>query len=155
MGTVKWNKNMYKLFTFLFLSFGYAPIPWHYNLGEAKTIAQKEHRHILLNFSGSDWCGPCIRMHREIFGTDVFEHMADSSLVMVNADFPRMKKNQLPAAQQQLNDGMADQYNSRGKFPYTVLLTADGRVLKAWDGFPGLAPEAFAREVQTIIDNDK
>lgn len=155
MGNVKWNKNMYKLFTFLFLSFGYAPIAWHYNLCEAKTIAQKEHRHILLNFSGSDWCGPCIRMHREIFGTDVFEHMADSSLVMVNADFPRMKKNQLPAAQQQLNDGMADQYNSRGKFPYTVLLTADGRVLKAWDGFPGEAPEAFAREVQTIIDNDK
>ena len=94
-------------------------------------------------------------MHREIFETDVFGRMADSSLVMVNADFPRMKKDQLPAAQQKLNDAMADQYDSQGKFPYTVLLTADGKVLKAWDGFPGTTPDAFAREVQTIIDNDK
>jgi uncharacterized protein YyaL (SSP411 family) len=146
---------MYRLIALLFLSFGYAQVPWYYNLDEAKTIAQKEHRHILLNFSGSDWCGPCIRMHREIFETEVFEHMADSTLVMVNADFPRMKKNQLPAAQQQLNDAMADKYNSKGKFPYTVLLTADGKILKAWDGFPSTAPDAFAREVQTIIDNDK
>lgn len=146
---------MYRLVALFFLSFGYAQVPWYYNLDEAKTIAQKEHRHILLNFSGSDWCGPCIRMHREIFETEVFEHMADSSLVMVNADFPRMKKNQLPAAQQQLNDAMADKYNSKGKFPYTVLLTADGKILKTWDGFPGTAPDAFAHEVQTIIDNDK
>ena len=134
---------------------GYGSVSWHYNLDEAKTIAQKEHRHILLNFSGSDWCGPCIRLHREIFETEVFGHMADSSLVMVNADFPRMKKDQLTAAQQKLNDAMADQYDSKGKFPYTVLLTADGKVLKAWDGFPGTTPDAFAREVQTAIDNDK
>lgn len=134
---------------------GGSGVSWHYNLDEAKKIAQKEHRHILLNFSGSDWCGPCIRMHREIFETEVFEHLADSSLVMVNADFPRMKKDQLPAAQQKLNDAMADQYDSKGKFPYTVLLTADGKVLKAWDGFPGTTPDAFASEVQTIIENDK
>jgi len=137
------------------VSLGYAGVPWHYNLDEAKAIAQKEHRHILLNFSGSDWCGPCIRMHHEIFETTVFEQLADSALVMVNADFPRMKKNQLPATQQKLNDAMADRYDSQGKFPYTVLLTADGKVLKAWDGFPGTTPDAFAREVNTIIDNDK
>ena len=147
--------SMYRSIISLLLSVGYAVIPWHYNLDEAKGIAQKEHRHILLNFSGSDWCGPCIRMHNEIFGTEVFEHMADSSLVMVNADFPRMKKNHLPTAHQQLNDAMADKYNSKGKFPYTVLLTADGKLLKAWEGFPGTAPDAFAQEVRTIIDNDK
>ncbi len=144
--------------TLALLGLCYAGIPnisWHYNLDEAKTIAQKEHRHILLNFSGSDWCGPCIRMHREIFGAEVFGHLADSSLIMVNADFPRMKKDQLPAGQQKLNDAMADQYDSQGKFPYTVLLTADGKVLKAWDGFPDETPDAFAHEVQTIIDNDK
>ena len=146
---------MIRLLTYILLSIAPHTISWHYNLDEAKTIAAKEHRHILLNFSGSDWCGPCIRLHKEIFGTDVFEHMADSSLVMVNADFPRMKKNQLPATQQQLNDAMADKYNSKGKFPYTVLLTADGKMLKAWDGFPGTTPEAFAHEVQSIIDTDK
>jgi uncharacterized protein YyaL (SSP411 family) len=146
---------MFRLITLAILGLGYAEVPWYYNLDEAKAIAQKEHRHILLNFSGSDWCGPCIRMHREIFETSVFEQMADSSLVMVNADFPRMKKDQLPAAQQKLNDAMADRYDSKGKFPYTVLLTAGGKVLKAWDGFPGTTPDAFAREIKTIIDKDK
>lgn len=146
---------MLKSITLILLSLGPVTVPWHYNLDEAKAIAHREHRHILLNFSGSDWCGPCIRMHREIFGADVFERMADSSLVMVNADFPRMKRNQLPAGQQKLNDAMADKYDSQGKFPYTLLLTADGRVLKTWDGFPGMTPDAFARAVQTIIDNDK
>ena len=40
---------------------------WHVNMEEAQQIARKEHRHILLNFSGSDWCGPCIVLRKEVF----------------------------------------------------------------------------------------
>ncbi|MBS1733393.1 MAG: thioredoxin family protein, partial [Bacteroidetes bacterium] len=69
---------------------------WQPDFETAKKLAKEKHQLILLNFSGSDWCGPCIRMHREIFGNDEFIKMADSSLIMVNADFPRMKKNKLP-----------------------------------------------------------
>ena len=147
---------MWKFVTII-IGFGLfaGPIEWHHDLDEAKALAQKEHRHILLNFSGSDWCGPCIRMHEEIFAKEVFEQMADSSLVLVNADFPLKKKNQLPAKQQQLNNAMADKYNAHGKFPLTVLLSADGKVLRTWDGFPNMTPEVFAREVQTTIDSDK
>jgi peroxiredoxin len=47
---------------------------------------------------------------------------------------------------------MADTYNSQGKFPYTVLLNADGKVLKAWDGLPKEKPADFAQEVRTAID---
>jgi len=64
---------------------------WHYNLEEAKEIAQRDHKFILLNFSGSDGCGPCIRMHKEIFDASPFSSFAENSLVLVNADFPRMK----------------------------------------------------------------
>jgi thioredoxin-related protein len=128
---------------------------WHNNLQEAKEVAGKEHKHILLNFSGSDWCGPCIRLRKEIFDKDVFKKMADSQLILVNADFPRMKKNKLTPQQQQLNDAMADQYNAQGKFPYTVLMNADGKVLKAWDGFPEMAPEEFSKQVESIIDVDQ
>ena len=141
------------LFVVAAASFG--PIEWHHNLDEAKSLALKEHRHILLNFSGSDWCGPCIRLREEIFAKTAFQEMADTSLVLVNADFPRMKKNQLPESQQQLNDAMADKYNSHGKFPLTVLLTGDGRVLKTWEGFPNATPDEFAHEVQNVIDADK
>ncbi|MBS1973661.1 MAG: thioredoxin family protein, partial [Bacteroidetes bacterium] len=107
-----------------------AGITWHHNLDEAEQIAQQQHKHILLNFSGSDWCGPCIRMHNVIFADQTFRQMADTELVMVNADFPRKKKNQLSPVQQDLNNAMADKYNPQGKFPLTLLLNADGKVLK-------------------------
>ncbi|HLK30604.1 MAG TPA: thioredoxin family protein [Puia sp.] len=128
---------------------------WHNNLDEAIQLAKKEHKHILLNFSGSDWCGPCIRMHKEIFDNAVFAQMADTELVMVNADFPRMKKNQLTKEQQKLNNAMADKYNPQGKFPYTVLLNADGKVLKEWDGLPGETPENFTIEIRNGIYGDR
>jgi uncharacterized protein YyaL (SSP411 family) len=131
------------------------PIAWHNDLKEAEQLAKKEHRHILLNFSGSDWCGPCIRMHREIFENAAFGQMADTDLVMVNADFPRMKKNQLPKKQQDLNNSMADQYDSQGQFPLTLLLTEDGKVLKTWDGLPAMTAEEFALQVHNIILSDK
>jgi thioredoxin-related protein len=128
---------------------------WHYDLQEAKQIAEKEHKHILLNFSGSDWCGPCIRMHNEIFETEVFKKMADTELVLLNADFPRKKKNQLPASQQEMNNLMADQYNSAGKFPYTLLLDEKGKILKEWDGFPSMTAAAFSLEVRNGIYTDR
>jgi uncharacterized protein YyaL (SSP411 family) len=128
---------------------------WHYDLTEAEQIAKKDHRHILLNFSGSDWCGPCIRMRKEIFEDPTFVAMADSSLVLVNADFPRMKRNQLPARQQALNNGMADRFNPQGKFPLTVLMTADGRVLREWDGYPDMEAADFAAEVRRVMNGDR
>jgi thioredoxin-related protein len=128
---------------------------WHTNMQEAKVLAQKEHRHILLNFSGSDWCGPCILLRKDILDAPDFATLADSSLVLVNADFPRMKKNQLSKEQQALNDQLADQYNAKGQFPLTLLLTADGRVLRQWEGNPGISPAAFATAVKGVIDNDQ
>jgi hypothetical protein len=128
---------------------------WHTNIEEAKQLARKEHRHILLNFSGSDWCGPCILLRKDILDQPAFLQLADSSLILVNADFPRSKKNQPAPEQQRLNDQMADRYNSRGQFPLTLLLTAEGKVLKQWEGNPGVSPEVFSRQVQSAIDADK
>lgn len=128
---------------------------WYHNMQEARQLAKKEHRHILLNFSGSDWCGPCILLREEILDNPVFEKMADTSLVLVNADFPRKKKNQPSAGQQRLNDQMADQYNPQGQFPLTLLLNADGKVLKRWDGKPAVKPEEFSAEIRSAIDADQ
>ena len=125
---------------------------WHNNLDEAKQLAAKEHKYVLLNFSGSDWCGPCIRMHKEIFDDSTFQQFANSTLIMVNADFPRNKKNQLSKEQQVLNDKMADEYNSEGAFPYTVLLDANGKVLKQWNGYPKGDVASFIEDVKQAID---
>ena len=128
---------------------------WHTNMQEAKQLAQKEHRHILLNFSGSDWCGPCILLRKEILDAPAFSQLADTTLVLVNADFPRMKKNQLSREQQAMNDQLADQYNSKGQFPLTLLLTAEGKVIQQWEGNPGIKPAEFAARVKALIDADR
>lgn len=128
---------------------------WQPDFETAKKLAKEKHQLILLNFSGSDWCGPCIRMHREIFGNENFMKMADSSLEMVNADFPRMKKNQLPAATVKQNEALADKYNPNGKFPFTLLLDAAGNVIKTWDGVPEESATAFAKTIRQYCDSYK
>ena len=140
-------------FLFIICSFLFTPpaAHWENDFAKATQTATANHKYILLNFSGSDWCGPCIRMHREIFDNETFLSFANDQLILVNADFPRDKKNQLPKSQQKQNDQLADKYNSSGAFPYTVLLTADGKVLKAWDGFPKQGLEAFTNEVKDAI----
>lgn len=125
---------------------------WHTNLKEASSIAADKHQLILLNFSGSDWCGPCIRLRKEILDGPEFQKMADTSLVLVNADFPRNKKNQLDKTLQQQNDELAAKYNSTGKFPLTLIMTADGKVIKTWEGFPKTGSQPFIDDIKSIID---
>ncbi len=124
---------------------------WETDFSLAKQAANAHHKLILLNFSGSDWCAPCIRLHKEIFDSEPFEKMATDQLLLVNADFPRQKKNQLPKPLQQQNEKLADTYNAGGAFPLTVLLTADGKLIKAWDGFPKQGAETFINEINQAI----
>jgi thioredoxin-related protein len=146
---------MYKIVLLTIFLIAGSPATWHTNMQEAKQIAQKEHRHILLNFSGSDWCGPCILLRKEILDNPEFQQMADTLLVLVNADFPRKKKNQPAADQQKLNDQMADQYNPQGQFPLTLLLNAGGKVLRRWEGYPTITPKSFSAEIQELIRADQ
>lgn len=108
---------------------------WGSDFSEAQKAAKAENKLILLNFSGSDWCGPCIQLKKEVFESEQFKTFANGKLVLLRADFPRLKKNQLDKAQQAKNDLLAEKYNMEGKFPLTVLLNADGKVLQKWEGF--------------------
>lgn len=126
-------------------------VTWQPSFEKAKQVAKDKHQLILLNFSGSDWCGPCIRMRKEIFDSEFFSGVADSMLVMVNADFPRNKKNQLEKSVQAQNEMLADKYNADGKFPFTLLLDENGKIIKSWDGLPKETAVAFTAEVKAIV----
>ena len=138
----------------LFLLF-IIPIQWEPDFENAKKIAKEKHELILLNFSGSDWCGPCIMMRREYLENDSFTKMAKDHLVLVNADFPRKKKNVGPLLQIKRNEALAEYYNKRGAFPLTLLLNADGKVLKSWHGKPEMAAEKWVEEIKAICDANK
>ncbi len=119
---------------------------WQLNFEQAKTEAKGSNKLILLNFSGSDWCGPCIKLKKEVFESDAFATYADQHLVLVRADFPRSKKNQLSPQQTTHNESLAERYNPEGQFPLTVLIDANGKALKQWVGYPA------ALTVQTLVN---
>lgn len=122
-------------------------VTWLGDFGMAKKEAEQQHKLILINFSGSDWCGPCIRLRKEILESQTFEKYAGDHLVLVRADFPRQKKNQLSKEQVKLNEALADKYNAEGKFPFTLLVNENGKILKTWDGFPGVSPDEFVAQI--------
>ncbi len=128
---------------------------WGSDLNVALQTAKQNNECVLLSFSGSDWCGPCIRLHKDYFENEAFENFANTNLVLVNADFPRLKKNQLNKIQQQKNNEMADLYNKEGSFPLTVLINAEGKVLKKWEGVPEKSAAAFTEEIKTLADANK
>lgn len=138
------------LFVALFGLFFTIPASWMGNFTEAQKQAKATHKQILINFSGSDWCGPCIRLRKEILESESFEQYAAANLLLVRADFPRQKKNQLPKEQIKLNESLAEVYNKDGKFPFTVLVDENGKVLKSWDGFPDETPQAFVSEIDKL-----
>ncbi|MEO8108974.1 MAG: thioredoxin family protein [Ginsengibacter sp.] len=145
------KKSLLILLAFVAMSFD----TWQTDFQKAREIAKEKHELILLNFSGSDWCGPCIRMRKEIFDNEAFTQMADNSLVLVNADFPRNKKNQPDKNIQKQNEALADKYNADGKFPLTLLLDADGNVLQTWDGLPNETAAEFTAQIKNICDDRK
>lgn len=116
---------------------------WQPDFSTARELAKERNQPILLNFSGSDWCLPCIRMRKNIFEYAAFLQMADTNLIMYNADFPRKKKNELTKKLKKENEELAAKYNPEGKFPFTLLLSTDGKVIKEWDGYPNETPDQF------------
>jgi thioredoxin-related protein len=121
---------------------------WLKDIEQAKKISHDSHKYILVNFSGSDWCGPCIKLEKQIFEDPQFQKFAEGNLVLLNADFPRLKKNQLDKAQMSLNEKLAEQYNKSGIFPLTLLLDENGKVVKKWEGIPAKDAPTFIAQLK-------
>lgn len=135
----------------LFFSFSLNQIIWCENFEKAQVQAQTEQKVIILYFSGSDWCGPCIKLKKEVLETEVFQAYASEKLVLVRADFPRSKKNQLSSEQTAYNENLAEKFNPEGKFPFTVLLNAQGKKIKSWDGYPkNMTATSLIAELKTL-----
>ncbi|MGC3947732.1 MAG: thioredoxin family protein [Chryseolinea sp.] len=124
---------------------------WLTSFDTARQIATKDSKYILLNFSGSDWCAPCIKMKKEVFESEAFNKLADERLVLLRADFPRSKKNALPADLVKSNEALAEKYNPEGKFPFTLLLDSSGKVVKTWDGYVFASQDKVIDELQHAV----
>lgn len=102
---------------------------WKSDFEDAKTIAAKENKNIVLVFSGSDWCAPCIKLDKVVWQSDEFKKESEKNWVTYKADFPKKKANQLPTELTEANKKLAEKYNKNGSFPLVVLLDKSGKVI--------------------------
>ncbi len=117
---------------------------WLTDIEEAKKAAEEKKQNIILVFQGSDWCAPCIKLDKEVWSTEEFKNYAKEHFVMLQADFPRRKKNKLDSPQQEKNNKLAEKYNKQGFFPHVVILSEKGNVLGR-TGYKKISPTAYIK----------
>ncbi|MEP7321845.1 MAG: thioredoxin family protein [Saprospiraceae bacterium] len=126
-------------------------ISWTTDFDHAKEQATADQKLILLSFSGSDWCIPCIKMEETFFEDPEFKEVADIHFVLLKADFPRSKKNQLDLKQIKQNEKLAEKYNPDGIFPLTLIMTPSGKVLQKYEGLPKGNIADFIQSLNSIL----
>ncbi len=125
-----------------------APKPiWTTDYAKATEQAKAEKKIMLLNFTGSDWCGWCIRLKNEVFNTADFKAFAEQNLVCVELDFPRGKP-QTPELKAQ-NQKLQQKFQIRG-YPTLVVLDSDGKHLGNI-GYEAGGPKVWLNSLRQIM----
>jgi protein disulfide-isomerase len=124
---------------------------WETDFEKASTTAKASDKYMLLDFSGSDWCGWCIRLEKEVFSQDAFKDFAEENLVCVLVDFPRAKEQTKELKQQNLD--LARKYKIKG-YPTIIVLSPDGKPVGKTGYLQG-GPWEYSRHLKKIIEDYK
>ncbi len=103
-----------------------ADLTWLTDLSKAKAQAKAEGKLVLMDFTGSDFCPPCIRLAKEVFPTKEFSEYAKQHVVLVEVDFPIKKKQ--PPELKAANEALAKEFKVDG-YPTLIVLAPDGKKL--------------------------
>ena len=122
---------------------------WKNNFDEAKIEAEKQNKKILLVFSGSDWCAPCIKLDKNIWQSAEFIKFSDENYILYKADFPKKKANQLAEDLKNQNSLLAEKYNQNGNFPLVVLLNKEG-VIIGMTGYKNVSPIDYIEILKSL-----
>jgi len=122
-------------------------LEWFTDAQAAVDKARLENKAVLLDFTGSDWCGWCMKLKSEVFDQPEFAQYARANLVLVEVDFPRHKS--LDPAQKQANDRLAAAFGIEG-FPTIILLNQNGQMIGRTGYRPG-GPSAFDAELDQYL----
>ena len=127
-----------------------AELPWVNDVREAMAQAQREGKDLFINFTGSDWCGWCMRLDEEVFAHSEFIDEATKKYVFVYLDFPRAAELKEAVADPELNNKLKDEYAVAG-FPTIILTTADGTPYGRL-GYQRGGPSAYMETLNTSHD---
>ncbi|HZE56338.1 MAG TPA: thioredoxin family protein [Chthoniobacterales bacterium] len=131
------NRKFCLAFLFIGLTTGaFAASDWETDYTKALAKARAENKHVFLDFTGSDWCGPCISLRKQVLSSKEFAAYAAKNLVLVEIDFPQRKKQSAELKKQ--NEKLSKQYGIDEKgFPTIVLLDPAGKVIREFTGYEG------------------
>ncbi|ESU21648.1 thioredoxin family protein [Flavobacterium cauense R2A-7] len=156
---------MKKILIVLLLTFGSlavsaqdSELTWHTNIDKAMAISNKEKKPLMLFFTGSDWCGWCIRLQKEVFFKKEFVKWAKDNVVLVELDFPRNK--QLEPSLQQQNYSLQNAFRVQG-YPTVWFVNSETKEGKTnftqlgSTGYVAGGPEAWISGANQILANNK
>lgn len=141
-------RKIFLIIVIFAFNIGYSQV-WITNFNDAKAIAKKENKKIVLVFSGSDWCAPCMKLEKVVWKSEAFQAEAQKKWVLVKADFPKKKSNQLAPEITLGNKILAEKYNKEGSFPLVVLLSESGKIL-GMTGFKNVTAEKYIAILNAI-----
>lgn len=131
---------------FYFFNRGLGTTTDHPEFQNALARAKAENKLVLLDFTGSDWCGWCMKMQEETFSRPAFREFEDANLIMVKVDFPQ--NHRLPDDLRSQNSGLKRKFGAKA-YPTYVLVDAEGEEIARHRGYLGGGPEAFIRWVRS------
>lgn len=120
---------------------------WMTDFEAAQAKAKAEGKPMLVDFTGSDWCGWCIKLDKEVFSKAAFKEYASENLILVEIDFPRGKKQSAELKAQ--NEALAEKYGIRG-FPTILLMDSTGEVIEK-TGYRRGGPEKYVEHLKGIL----
>ncbi|HEV7868323.1 MAG TPA: thioredoxin family protein [Chthoniobacteraceae bacterium] len=124
----------------------FAAAGWDDDYEKAVAKAKAEKKMVVLDFTGSDWCGWCIKLDKEVFSKKEFKDYAKENLVLVEVDFPQGK--QLSKKVKEQNDRLQKEHGVQG-FPTIVVLNPEGTKVGTLGYTPG-GPAAFIAKLDAL-----
>ena len=128
------------------LQAGAEELPWMTDLPKAQAKAKAENKLVMMDFTGSDWCGWCIKLNKEVFTKPEFVEYAKKNLVTVEVDFPR-KKQQSPELKK-ANQELQKKYKIQG-YPTIIVLNGEGKQVGELGYAPG-GPKVFIDKLEKL-----
>jgi protein disulfide-isomerase len=127
-----------------------AELNWITSLPDAQAKAKADDKLIFMEFTGSDWCPPCKKLHSDVLESDEFAAFVKDKYVLVELDFPRRKEqsDELKAA----NKALSEKYEIRG-FPTVIVLDSDGNELFRKVGYGGGSAADYIAEVKSGVSS--
>ncbi|SEB78017.1 Thioredoxin-related protein [Tenacibaculum sp. MAR_2009_124] len=120
---------------------------WESTFEIAKKRAKQERKPILIYFSGSDWCGPCIKLDNELFHTKKFQDYSKDKFILYMADFPR-NKDLVSGKVSKTNKKLSKKYNN--SFPMVLVISKKGKVLGERRG--SYLPDSYYSFFESVLN---